>query len=103
MAVNLSAIERQWFSTHAVGGTPQTPLNDLKRRYFTSQIGGSAANIKDLKDMEAQWFRKLINDNGGTPVGIYSPDLLKQALSALTFRVSKFDNENRITLFQNLA
>jgi hypothetical protein len=103
MAVNLGALQRQWFARHLSGVTAQTPLNDLKRRYFVSQIGGASANVQDLNDMEVQWFRKLINDNGGTPSGMYPPDLLKQALAALGFTVTKYDNQNRINLFQNLA
>lgn len=102
MAVNLSALQRQWFAKHLTGVTAQTPLNDLKKKYFTSQIGGPAANVNDINDMELQWLRKVITDNGATPVETqHSGELWMQAVASLGLNVSKYNNENQITFYQN--
>lgn len=104
MTVDLTAIERSWLLTHTTGTTAQTPLNDIKRRYFVSQIGGPAADVKSLNDLERQWLRKVITDALGTPSAtIYTEQLWKEAVSALGYSVSKFLNQNKINFYLNTA
>jgi hypothetical protein len=102
MTVDLTAIEKRWLLTHTTGVTSQTPLNDIKRKYFVSEIGGTAADVKSLNDLERQWLRKVIVDASGTPsVTIYTEQLWKEAVSALGYTVSKFLNENKTTFYLN--
>ena len=100
---SLSILERQWLSTHVTGTTSLTPINDLKRRYYMSQIGCVSADVKSLVNLEQQWLRKDITDNSGTPNGSEVSDLWKQALTARGLRVSQFINENRQTYYRNVA
>lgn len=101
---NLSQAERTWFATHTTGTTSQTPLNDIKRRYFISEIGGASADIKSLGDLESQWLRKAITDAGGTPVSTgYTSELWRQLVGALNLTVSKYEPENRLTFYLNAA
>lgn len=102
MAANLSALERTWLATHTTGTSSQTPLNDIKRRYFVSQIGGSAADINSLGDLEAQWLRSVIVTAGGTPSSTqFTSQLWKEAVIALGYRVSNYLNENKLTFYLN--
>ena len=102
--VKLSQQERRWFATLVAGTTSQTPLNDIKRRYFISQIGGVSADIKSLPDLEIQWLRKAITDAGATPVETsYTSELWRQLVSALSLNVSRYENENKLTFFTNAA
>jgi len=102
MTVDLTAIEKRWLLTHTTGATSQTPLNDIKRKYFVSEIGGTAADVKSLNDLERQWLRKVIVDASGTPSAtIYAEQLWKEAVSALGYTVSKFLNENKVTFYLN--
>ena len=99
----LSQIERSWLATRVAGQTGQTPFNDLKRRYYVSQIGGASSDVKSLIDLERQWLRKDITDNSGVPNGGEVSDLWKQALAARGLRVSQFIDENKKTYYLNVA
>jgi hypothetical protein len=98
---SLSVLEKKWFSEHVTGTNPRTPLNDLKRRYYVSQVGSGAST--DLTDLEKQWLRKDITNNGGTPTGESLSDLWIQAIATRSLRVSKFIDENRQTYYRNVA
>jgi len=100
---SLSVLERKWLSEHATGTTPTTSMNDLKRRYYVSQIGGAAADVKSLNDLERQWLRKDITDNSGTPNGSELSDLWIQAIAARGLRVSRHIDENKQTFYRNVS
>lgn len=78
------------------GANPQKPFNQvLKERY----------NGKKNETLPASYvarLQKLINDNGGTPVGFYSGDLQKQALSTLGLPVTNSYQQNKKTLAGSL-
>ncbi len=104
MAVDVTALERKWLSDHTTGVGPQTPLNDLKRKYYVSQIGGPAADVRYLQDLEKQWLRKVITDASGTPSGTrHVEQLWREAVTALGYRVSNYVNENKATFYINTA
>ena len=96
---NLSELERSWLATRVLAG----PVNDMKRRYYISQVGGAAANSNDLDDLEKQWLRKLIVAGGGTPSGGYVAGLWRQAVSVLGYRVSNILTDNKSTFYRNNA
>lgn len=101
MAVDLTSLERTWYGTHLSGSSPTMPLNDLRRRYWHSQVGG---NVTYLDDLEKRWLRKVISDNGGTPSNTRSVETLwLEVVATLGFTVSKFPSQNKITFFLNQA
>ncbi len=101
--VSLSQIERSWLADKVAGTLGTTPFNDIKRKYYVSQIGGASADVKSLVDLERQWLRKDITDNSGVPNGGEVSDLWKQALAARGLRVSQFIDENKKTYYLNVA
>ena len=101
---DLTVAERTWFAERVTGSTGRTPLNDLKRNYYVSQIGGSAASINDLNDLERQWLRKRIDDNSATVQDTrHVEDLWRQAVASEGFTVSRYVNENKLTFYLNAA
>ncbi len=100
---SLSQLERTWLAQRVSGQLGTTPLNDIKRRYYVSQIGGAAADVRSLDDLEKQWLRKDITDNLGTPNGDELSSLWIQALSARGLSVNKFINENKKTYYLNVS
>ena len=62
---NLQELERSWFAQKA-GLADRAPVNDAKRAYFISQIGGASADIKSQNDLEKQWLKKIIDTNNPT-------------------------------------
>ncbi len=104
MAANLDTARRKWLMTHVTGVTAQTPLGDILRKYYISQIGGISADVKSLSDLEMQWLRSKITAAGHTPVQTgFSGELWKQLVGALSLRVSKYENENKLTFYLNAA
>lgn len=99
--ISLSQLERSWFAQKISGLPATTPLNDIKRKYYMSQIGG--ADVRYLSDLEVQWLRKVITTAGGTPTGNYLADLWKQAVGVNGLRVSKSMDENKQTYYRNVA
>ena len=100
---NFSQIERSWLADKVTGIIGTVPVNDIKRRYYVSQIGGASADVNSLVDLERQWLRKDITDNSGVPNGGELSDLWKQALAARGLRVSQFIDENKKTYYLNVA
>lgn len=96
--MTLSQVERTWFATRVPGQLSTTPLNDLKRAYYASQLGPSV-HIHDLVDAEKQWLIKTIRDNAGTPAGNQLSDLWVQLLASAGLRVSKYMDENKTTYY----
>lgn len=101
---DLTTVERKWFAERVSGSTPQTPLNDLKRQYFVSEIGGAAADVRYINDLEKQWLRKRVADNGGTVQNTrHTADLWRQAVASEGLTVSNYENENKLTFYLNAA
>ena len=99
----MSQIERSWLADKVAGILGTTPFNDIKRKYYVSQIGGASADVKSLVDLERQWLRKDITDNSAVPNGGEVSDLWKQAQAARGLRVSHFIDENKKTYYLNVA
>jgi hypothetical protein len=98
---SLSEVERSWFAQRIPGTLGTTPLNDIKRKYYMSELGGT--DVRFLGDLEVQWLRKVITAAGGTPSGNYSADLWKQAVDSAGLRVSNSTDENKQTYYRNVA
>ncbi len=97
----LSELERSWFIQKVPGLPVTTPLNDIKRQYYMSQLPGT--DVRFLSDLEMQWLRKTITDAGGTPSGSYPADLWRQLIGVSSLRVSKSMDENKQTYYRNVA
>lgn len=102
---SLSELERSWFqirgNMNGLSVNAGTPLNELKRRYFISQIGGAAANINSLEDLEKQWLRAVIGS--GVSNTRYLADLWRQAVGAKGLSVSVRMEENKKTFYRNVS
>lgn len=98
---SLSELERSWFSQKSPGLSATTSLNDIKRRYYMSQLPGT--DIRFLSDLEMQWLRKTITTAGGTPSGEYPADLWRQLVGINSLRVSKSMDENKQTYYRNIT
>lgn len=98
---SLSQLERSWFAQKVAGVLGTTPLNDIKRRYYASQLG--EVNINSLNDLEIRWLRKVITDNSATPSGNELSGLWAQAVASAGLRVSKYTDENKQTFYRNVA
>lgn len=98
--MRLSLIERKWFASRVPGQSGTTPLNDIKRRYYVSQLG-SVPSVNSLTDLEKRWLRATITANGKTPTGDSLADLWTQLVASAGLRVSKRIDENRQTYFLN--
>ncbi len=64
----LSQIEREYF-TRKVGSanvTAQTPLNDIRRIYYSAQLGNVTTQTP-FAEIETRWQIKVIRDAGKTP------------------------------------
>src|SRR5258708_2828079 len=104
MSVKFTQVQRKWLMTHVSGKTAQTPLNDLLRAYYISQIGGPAAYVNSLNDLERQWLRKVIIAAGQTPVDTkYVGSLWGQAVATLGQPVSNYTIQNKIQYYLNAA
>lgn len=96
---NLSQIEREFLGSRLTGVSSQTPLNQMRRMFYGQYLGINPRPTVGLFDLENQFLRKVITDNGGTP-GEYN--LWKQAVTALGVQSSKYENENKRLLYLNL-
>ncbi len=85
-----------FYSTRS--GLPATvrSLRDHMRAYYISQIGGPAANIKSINDLEKQWLRLVITTNGGTPNSQYLSALWTQAVQSKSYPVAKNIEQNQM-------
>ncbi len=90
--MRLSEIKRTFFANRVTGAT----LAQLMRNYFISQgIGGSTND-----EMERNWLKKIIVDNGGDVVtNNYLSELYKSANAALGFSVTNRLLENQKTFY----
>ena len=100
-ATFLNQKEREWISVKVTGATAQTPLNQLKRMYYISYIGGTIPPTVTLADLEAQWLDKYIRILLGTPSSKNLTSLWKEAVVAIGQTPSNFLNDNKITFYSN--
>jgi hypothetical protein len=100
MTVYLNQLERDWYARHLTGVTPQTPIGQIKRRYWISQVGASGSN-RGFDDLETAWLNKVVSDGGGDPDT--TSDLWMEAVISLGKTPSKYLNQNKIIFFQNAS
>lgn len=96
MAVFLSQLERDWISKHTTGVTPQTPLNTLKKKYYSEYT----ASMQNYGLPGYDWLRLQIVAAGGTPSG-RGLALWQQLNAAKGFPVAKTINANKIIFYTN--
>ena len=94
---SLAELERQYFVKKVGGADHDEPLTNIKRRYWLGLLGGDRNT--GLNDLEKDWLRKLINDNGGTPVSNETADLYVVAVNALGGAATKFINDNKKQIY----
>ena len=92
---NISQQAEKEFFIRKVGAN--APINELKKQYFRSR--GAVGNY--LPQLETHWLQIEIAAAGGTPTGSYDSDLWKQLNAAAGFRVSQYENENKLTYYIN--
>ncbi len=104
MAAFLNQIERDWLSRHVTGATPQMPIGQLRRLYYTSYLGVlgiSVAPNVSLADLEFQWMIKYLQTAVVTPTSDYTSDLWKQLVSTTGKTPVKTINGNRLLFYSN--
>lgn len=100
-ATFLNQKEREWISAKVTGVTAQTPLNQIKRMYYISYIGGTIPPTVSLADLEARWLDKYIRTQAGTPSSKDLSTLWKEAVVVIGQTPSKFLNDNKIIFYSN--
>lgn len=100
-ATFLNQKEREWISAKVTGATAQTPLNQLKRMYYISYVGGTIPPTVSLTDLEIRWLDKYIRTLLGTPSSKDISTLWKEAVVAIGQTPSKFLNDNKIIFYSN--
>ncbi len=98
----LNQAERDFLSKHVTGATPQTPVGQLRRVYYSTYLGGDNSKAT-LSELEFRWLNKYIRDNGGTPTDDYSPTLWREVVSVIGKTPSNFLNDNRLTFYTNAS
>ena len=104
MAAFLDQIERDWLSRHVTGATPQMPLNQIRRLYYTTYLGALAISVTpnfSLADLELQWMIKYLQTAVVTPTSDYKSDLWKQMVLTTGKTPVKTINANRLIFFSN--
>lgn len=98
MANDLSQIEREFYQTRLTGASAQTPINSLRMLYW-KQLGLTGGTYADL---ERQFYRKVITDQGATPSNTrYLSLLVREAVSALGKTATPNLNQNKLTVYKN--
>lgn len=90
---SLSELERRYFVSKVGGSTTDEPLSNIKRRYWLGLLGGDKNT--GFNDLEKNWLKKIINDNGATPSSNYLSTLYIEAVSSLGGKPTKYINENK--------
>jgi len=89
-------VQFKFYATRS-GLTNVKSLRDHMRAYYVLRIGGPAASVKTLSDLEKQWLRLVITTAGGTPVSNYLSMLWKQAVAIKGLTATNMVEENQIT------
>ncbi|TSC86703.1 MAG: hypothetical protein G01um10147_784 [Microgenomates group bacterium Gr01-1014_7] len=97
---SLSATRRAAEEAKAGPSSTRIPAGELHKKYVGTIVAVSKSDSRGSIDQA--FLRKIITNNGGTPSSPYLSDLLAQALGELGLPVSKYLNENLLTLNQNL-
>jgi len=100
-ATFLNQKEREWISSKVTGVTAQTPLNQLKRTYYISYVGGTIPPTVSLSDLETRWLDKYIRTLSGTPSSDNNSSLWKEIVVAIGKTPSNFLNDNKIIFYSN--
>ena len=99
--VYLTQIERDWLSAKVAGTTATKPLNQLKREYYISVIGGASSGTK-LPELEKKWLLQYITNKGGTPTpNADLPVLWKNVVMTLGVTPTNYLNGNKILFYLN--
>lgn len=96
--------EREWLAKklNSATATPQTTLEELRRRYYM-QVTGSTPQTS-FTDLEIQWLLKEIANRGGTPSGgAYPSQLWIQLVAVIGGTPSKYINQNRLIFFSTAS
>lgn len=96
--VNINQIERVFLYGRITGATSQTTLPQMRRQFYTEYLGGASATT-GIVELERLFLQKVIATNGG-PENNYPK--FANAVAALGVTPAKYENENKILLYQNL-
>lgn len=94
---SLTELERRYFTKKNGGALPKEPLNNMKKRYWLGVFGGDRST--GFQNLEKQWLKKIIDDNGGTPSSNYLSTLYLEAVAALGGEVTKYFNSNKRQIY----
>lgn len=89
---NLSQAELEWLRSR-VPELSSAPIGQIKRVYYMQQVGRTTGTTNEL---ELDWIRTVISNNGGMPVGNRLTDLWKQMMAQLGLPV--FNNLSQMKL-----
>ena len=96
-------LERDWYLTRVDGATAQTPIGQIKRTYWISQLGATASNYGS-GDLESRWLLKVIRDAGDTPSNEKSmATLWKEAVVAIGKEPTPRMKENQMIFYRNAS
>ena len=96
--VNINQIEREFLYGRISGVTSQTTISQMRRQFYIEYIGG-ASSTTGMKELERLFLEKVVANNAGTPTAYPT---WKEAVAALGVTPAKYENENKILLYQNL-
>lgn len=96
--ININEVERRFLYGRVSGTSSQTTLAQLRRMFYTGYIGGAASTI-GMRELERLFLEKVIANNAGTPSEYPT---WKEAVTAMGVAPAKYENENKILLYQNL-
>ena len=92
--------ERDYFIRKVGTSVPTESMNNIKRRYFLSQVTGNAR--ENINSLETRWLSKVITDAGGTPSNTKSDvTLWKQAVIAIGKVPSNYIIDNKLKFYLN--
>jgi hypothetical protein len=100
--------ERDWLLKKVTSATAQTPLNLLRRKYYSSYTGvlavGEEASKLSIGELEWRWLIKYITANGGTITDDekYADMWIKMVLT-ISLVPTKYVNQNKLIFYGNAA
>jgi len=90
-------LERTYFVRKFGSATPTMPLNEIKRAYFLSVLGGGHTQER-VDTLEKYWLQSIVTAAGATPQENTS-ELWKQAVSSLSLTPTPRVQENKQLFF----